>query len=45
MTIGRERKGTGKTERTTFERRIMRVHRDGNTGFKILDFGNRIVND
>ncbi len=45
VTIGRERKGTGKTERTTFERRIMRVHRDGNTGFKILDFGNRIVND
>jgi len=45
VTIGRERKGEGKTERTTYERRIMRVHRDGNTGFKILDFGNRIVND
>lgn len=45
ITIGREKKGTGKTERTTFERRIMRVHRDGNTGWKILDFGNRIVND
>ncbi len=47
VTIGREKKekGTGKTERTIFERRIMRVHRDGNTGWKILDFGNRIVND
>jgi hypothetical protein len=45
ITIGRERKGTSKSERSTFERRIMRVHRDGNTGWKVLDFGNRIVND
>jgi hypothetical protein len=46
VTIGRERKGTGKTtERSSFERRIMRVHRDGTTGWKIVDFGNRIVND
>lgn len=43
VTIGREVKKEGGLPQ--FERRIMRVHRDGARGWKILDLGNRLVNN
>jgi len=45
VTIGREVKSTSKKKSTIqeYERRILRVHRDGNQGWKVVDFGNRIT--
>ena len=45
VTIGRIKKLTGKNDRSDYERRIMRVHRDGKAGWKVVDFGNKIVLD
>ncbi|MFM7317086.1 MAG: hypothetical protein ACKO5E_09060 [bacterium] len=45
VTIGREVKSTSKKKSVVpdYERRILRVHRDGSQGWKVVDFGNRIT--
>lgn len=45
VTVGREVKSTSKKKSIVpeYERRILRVHRDGNQGWKVVDFGNRIT--
>lgn len=44
VTIGREiTKNKGQNARPEFERRILRVHRDGARGWRVVDFGNKIV--
>lgn len=41
VVIGRVKK-TNERDRSDYERRIMRVHRDGKAGWKIVEFGDRI---
>lgn len=43
VTVGRTKKATEKQKRTEYERRIMRVHRDGKVGWKVIDLGNKIA--
>ena len=43
VTVGRMKKATEKQKRTEYERRIMRVHRDGKVGWKVIDLGNKIA--